>query len=292
MNEVKDYYKILQVDKNATEQQIKKAYRKLAVKYHPDKNQGNPQAQQKFKQITEAYSVLSDPQKRKQYDSPGYNGMYGGSFDSKQAEDMFKQFFGNSGFGGFGSFSGFGEMFNRVNMDVECRLTINFDEFINGVQKKIRFKRRVYNNQQVDQVTLKIPKGIAPGSKLKVKGYGNTNKNGVGDLYVVIMVANNSQYIINYPDLHIYKNISLKQAVLGQQIEINTPYDTVKIKLPNGTQYNDRLRVRGKGCFINQNNSYGDLYVTVHINIPKQLNEQQRNKFIEFCSLLENKVEK
>ena len=190
----KDYYKILGLQKTASQDDIKKAYRKLAVKYHPDKNAGNKQAEQKFKQISQAYGVLSDPQKRKQYDNPvhSFNPFSGSPFQD-QYDSVFESFFTNrrsrSGspfFGGF-DFNGFSNM----NADINVKLEISFDQMINGCTKKIRYNRTVNNQKQIKQFTVNIPAGVKSGQTFSYSKQGNSFgylHDQIGNLNIIILV--------------------------------------------------------------------------------------------------------
>ena len=291
----KDYYKILQVDKNATQEEIRKQYRKLALKYHPDKNPGDKDAQMKFKDLSQAYSVLGDPQKRKQYDSPAFNPFnngYNGFGNSADAQTIFRQFMGGDfGRDTFGSM--FGGFTNIIQTNITCKIEINFNQMINGCQKTIKFNRNLYGQKKQQQQTIRIPKGSITGTMLKVQGMGNLTKFGCGDLLIQIILNNDSQFNVDFPNLIYDYSLNFDKAILGDQIEIQTPYDKVTIKIPKGVNNNDTFRIPNKGIFNRFSNSNGDLFVRINIINPINLNEQQQNKFKEFvCSLNNNNYEK
>ena len=290
MSEKKDYYKILYVEKNATAQEIKQQYRKLAVKYHPDKNPNDKQAQAKFKDIAQAYSVLSDPQKRKEYDSPSYNNFDFGNFDRGHAESVFRQFF-NSGFNNpfesrFGSVFGQQSGFGFINNNLNYNLNVTFQQFINGVEKSIKFKRKIYNSEKIQEIKVKVPKGISPGAQLKCSGYGNITKYGCGDLYLNIYLIDTNGYKIDFPNLQCERNIDLKMAICGGVAQFETPYGVVKVKINSGTQNGSVYRIKQSGCFNKLQNKNGDLYVKVNVVIPNNLNQKQIEKFNQFYDCL------
>lgn len=275
MTDNKDYYKILEVDKNASDQEIKKQYRKLALKYHPDKNKGNSQAQQKFKDISQAYSVLGDQEKRKQYDNPQSFNPFGDGFGNSFFESFTR---GGNPFESFFDFGNFA--------DVNCSVVLSFEEMINGCQKKIKYYRNVYNKRTLEQTVIEIPKGLRQGTCLKVSNKGNVTQRGCGNLIVQIHVDNESQFTINYPNLQCTCEITLQQSILGDNIEVKTPYDNTTIKIPQYIKNGDVFRIRNKGIFCRQINNNGDLFVNIKIKNPKNLNEQQTKKFKQFVSLL------
>lgn len=297
MNQRKDYYKILGVQKTANDQQLKKAYRKLAIKYHPDKNKGNKQAQEKFKQISQAYSVLSDPQKRKQYDNPNVrfnpfqNNGFNSGFSSENMQDIFNSVFGNGGFGGFQT--------HFQNNNLSVRVTITFDQMITGCKKKIAYNRRLNNKNVRQQLQIDIPYGVKSGQTFLYRGKGNTGgylHSQVGDLNVIIVVQLSNEYEVMYPNLIKTQQVTLKQVMLEQQVQIKTPYGTSKIQLRNSMNNETTLRLAGSGIkykrnfngyYMNNNSQqHGDLYVKLKIKNPKHLTEQQKNKMKQFFESL------
>lgn len=290
-NQLKNYYKILGVQRDATQQQIKKAYRKLAVQYHPDKNKGNKQAQQKFKQISQAYSVLSDPQKKSQYDNPHIrfnpfqnNSGFGG-FNTTNMQDVFNSVFGNSGFGGFTQ--------NFGNSNLNVRVTISFQQMINGCTKKIAYNRKINNNIKRQQLQFKIPRGVRSGQQFTFQGRGNSGgylHNQMGDLVVIVVVQLSNEYQVMYPNLIKTQEVTLKQVMLQEQVQIKFPHGVRTVKLRNQMNNDTTLRLAGSGIKYDLGSSQhsGDLYVKLKIKNPKNLNEQQKNKMKQFFESLDN----
>lgn len=302
MPEYKDYYQILGVPRTATENEIKSAYRKLAMKYHPDKNPGNKDAEHKFKEINEAYEVLSDPQKRKMYDSLGSNWKEGQSFEpppnfnqqgyrfytSKNFSfddfsDFFKSIFGEGSF-----FSGnrkFRSVFddtdefessanlNNLNIESELSLTI-YDILIPSVKKlTLRF------NNQTKEINVKIPKTVKNGSIIKLKGQGIKSGNKTGDLYLKIKIIPDEKFSVDEYDIITQTIITPKQAVLGDEVEIPSPEGGfIKIKIPPMTHNNTKLRIRNKGLYKSERER-GDLYIKIIIDIPPSISTSDKELY-------------
>jgi len=294
-----DYYKILGVGKDSTADEIKKAYRKLALKLHPDKNPGNKEAEEKFKKINEAYAVLSDPAKRKEYDQFGSADSFKQRFTQ---EDIFRGFDLNEilrdlgfGFGGgnqrrqgfsqsqtdpFGSFfggvhgqQGYGRM-PQKGEDLYYNISITLEESVFGAEKKIALQKQ----DRVEEVNVKIPKGINSGKKLRLMGKGTPGLNGgpAGDLYLEMSILPHPIFARDGNDIYIEKSINYSQAVLGTTIDIPTVEGSVKrIKVPPGTQSNTKIRLKGFGVPSTKNTIAGDQYVKITIDVPKKLNDQQ-----------------
>lgn len=293
-----DYYKILGVGKDSTADEIKKAYRKLALKLHPDKNPGNKEAEDKFKKINEAYAVLSDPAKRKEYDQFGSADSFKQRFTQ---EDIFRGFDLNEilrdlgfGFGGgnqrrqgfsqshadpFGSFFGGGHSqgYGRTPQkgeDLYYNISITLEESVFGAEKKIALQKQ----DRVEEVNVKIPKGINSGKKLRLMGKGTPGVNGgpAGDLYLEISISPHPIFARDGNDIYIEKSINFSQAVLGTSIDIPTVEGSVKrIKVPPGTQSNTKIRLKGFGVPATKNTLAGDQYVKISIDVPKKLDDRQ-----------------
>ncbi|WP_427339529.1 molecular chaperone DnaJ [Caloranaerobacter sp. DY30410] len=353
----RDYYEILGVSKNASEQEIKKAYRKLAKKYHPDLNPGDKEAEQKFKEINEAYEVLSDPEKRARYDRFGHAGVNG------NAAGGFEQGFGGfEGFGGFGDifddiFEAFGGGFSRRRKsgpkrgaDLKYTLDLEFEEAAFGVEKEIKIRRtencsvcngtgakpgtkkttcpkcngtgelRYAHNtpfgqfvnvrtcdrchgtgeiievpcsncggtgkeRRLRKINIKIPAGVDTGSVIPLRGEGEPGEKGgpPGDLYVYINVLPHEIFEREGNDVICEIPITFVQAALGATIEVPTLDGKVRYKIPEGTQTGTIFRLKNKGIPYIRGNGRGDQYVKVKVQVPKKLNEKQKQILREFA---------
>ncbi len=309
-----DYYQILGVDKNASQSDIKKAYRKLAQKYHPDKAQGDKDAEAKFKKISEAYAVLSDAEKRKQYDTYG-------SEDFQQRytqEDIFKNFdlgdilrefgFGGDaarGFsGGFGrKFSGgpkgrtfystggdmgenaffqnmgggFGQKQQRTKgRDLEHEISLSLQEILNGSRKTLSINQ----GGTTKTVTVKIPKGMTKGKKIRLQGKGEPSPHGGpdGDLYIKSRPAPAPGFDLDGNDIYMYKEIKLTDAILGTKITITDPAgNSINLTIPPGTKSRAKMRIPGHGVPYMKGDGVGDLFVVIQVTIPGTLSRDQKD---------------
>lgn len=337
----KDYYEILGVDKNASLDDIKKAYRKLAMKYHPDKNPGDKQAEEKFKEAAQAYEILSDQNKRAQYDQFGHSAFEGGgSGGYSNAEDIFREFFGR-GFGfDFGGYGSGASSYTVKGGDLRIRVKLTLEEVVGGVEKKIKVKRKVKaegvtykscstcggkgsvireidsffgrvqtsttcptckgSGQVIDKkpsdadslglktveetVPINIPPGALEKMQLVIRGKGNEapGNNGIsGDLLVVIEEEEHKTIKREGINLHYDLYISIPEAVLGTQKEIEIVGGKVRIKIEEGTQSGKILRLRGKGVpDVNKNGRVvGDFIIHVNVWTPKKLTSEQKEFF-------------
>jgi curved DNA-binding protein len=295
----KDYYKVLGVDKNASAGDIKKAYRKLAMKYHPDHAKGDKGSEEKFKQISEAYAVLSDPEKRKEYDQFGSSGFR----QRYSQEDIFRGFdfsdilreFGIGGnvFGGrrggarfsFGGspFGGMGQAQPQAKgSDLVYEMPLTVREVALGTEKSVNFQHQ----GRTESLTVKIPKGMTSGKKLRLTGKGESSPYGgpPGDLYIRAKVVDDPDYSIEGNDLIFNREIKLTEAVLGTTVSIPL-FDgkSLNMKIPPGTRHQTKLRVPGRGIPQMKGSGRGDLYVRVLVSIPKKLTERQRKLFAELA---------
>ncbi|EEH98828.1 molecular chaperone DnaJ [Clostridium tertium] len=354
----KDYYASLGLQKGASDEEIKKAFRKLAIKYHPDKNQGNKEAEDKFKEINEAYQVLSDPEKKARYDQFGTADFDGSGF-------------GSGGFGGFdfSDMGGFGDIFDSFfgggggssrrrngpqrGADLEYTVNLTFEEAIFGVEKEISINRsetcdsckgsgaktgtsaktcptcngqgqvRVQrqtplgsfvststcstcggsgkviddpcttchgkgNVRKNRKITVNIPAGVDTGNVMPLRGQGDhgTNDGPPGDLYVRINVASSKKFTRKGNDIYIDTHISMGKAALGTEITVATVDGDVKYTIPAGTQSGTLFRLKGKGVPRVNSSGRGDQYVKVIVDIPKNLNDKQKDAlkaFMEAC---------
>jgi len=295
----KDYYEILGVKRDAGEAEIKKAYRRLARKYHPDLHPGNKQMEARFKEINEAYSVLGDPRKREDYDlsgrvtfEPGAGGFPGEGFDFQD--------FGFGGFGppggpgggrGFGGASSFEEIFSEVfgtrgrrrgtqrGADIEYRLSVDFLHAVKGSEVKITVKRRTGS----EKLTIKIPPGIKDGSRVRVPAKGDAGFEGgpPGDLYIIMAVKPHKYFRREENDIYVDVPVTIKEAVCGCRVSVPTIDGMSTIKIPAGTQGGSRLRIRGKGVYT-PGARRGDQYVVVNIAVPARTNRKARRLIEEF----------
>jgi len=309
--EFKDYYKILGVEKNASQDDIKKSYRKLAMKYHPDRNQGNKEAEEKFKEVTEANEVLSDPDKRIKYDT------LGGNWKQYQTSGQgFDNFYSNYGGGRggrqynftgdfgdlFGNVSGFSDFFesffaggrthpggstksrNRKGQNYEASLYIPLIEAYNGINKEISISGK--------KVRINIEKGARDGKKLRLKGLGGEGLNGgeSGDLYLTMKIEKDPYFELDGDNLYFDLYLDLYTAVLGgKQIVRTLNGKTVNITIPAGTESGKILRLKNLGYPLSENiDSYGDLLVRIKIELPTNLSSEEKQLFNKLASLRSN----
>ena len=290
-----DYYKVLEIDKNATEAEVKKAYRKLARKYHPDLNPNDKESERKFKEINEANEVLSHPENRKKYDQHGedwkqtdeYNqakqqqsrrggqqGGFGGFSGGGDYSDFFESMFGGRSTGGRSRNSPYkGEDFNaELNLDLKDVYTTH-KQGLTVKGKNIR---------------LTIPAGVENGQKIKISGLGGEGINGgpKGDLYITFTIENRTKFKLDKHDLYTTENIDLYSAILGGEITVDTFDGKVKLKVMPGTQNGTKVKLKGKGFPIyKKEGQSGDLYITYQIIIPTNLSEKEKELFEELSKL-------
>lgn len=311
METKRDYYEVLGVSREAEERAIKKAYRKLAKKYHPDTNAGNAQAEQKFKEITEAYTVLSDPKKRKLYDQFGHAAFDGSGpqegayyrnagntgnggyreyhFEGGDMDDIFGDIFGDmfhgKSSGGFGKRRFGGREFSGRGSDVEADVAVSFDEAVFGGDKVIHLRGQDGN---VQSLQVHIPAGIETGKTIRLRGKGNPgiNGGGSGDLLLRVTVGEKPGYERKGRDIYTTVQIPYTTAVFGGEARVKTIHGEVICKIREGTQSGSKIRLRGKGVVSMKNPSqYGDQYVTVQIQVPKNLSAEAKQKLREFKKL-------
>lgn len=309
-----DYYKVLGVERNASQDDIKKAYRKMARKYHPDLNKDDPNAKDKFQEINEANEVLSDPEKRKKYDEYGEHWKHADEFKAEReayqraqqsggqsaywysvnGDDFMGGFGGNAhGFGG--NASGFSDFFEQLfghgasagrsgrgyNMmsrggDIEAQMNLSLRE------AAVTHKQTFSVNGENLRIT--IPAGIANGQMIKLKGHGEKGSNGApdGDLYITFQIAPDPEFKREGDDLFTDVDIDLYTAVLGGTVNIKTIDGMVKLKVNPGTQNDTKVRLRGKGFPVyKKEGTFGDLIVTYHVDIPTSLSEKQKELFTQ-----------
>jgi molecular chaperone DnaJ len=350
----RDYYDILGVNKSSSKDEIKKAYRSTAFKYHPDKNPDNKAAEEKFKEASEAYSILSDDKKKKNYDQFGHAAFEGsgggqgfGGFDTSSFSDIFEDFFGDftggSSQGSRGRSSG-----NRGN-DLRYDLTISLEDAYKGLEKKIKYttykkcndckgsgaepgskpikcdycggngkirsSQGFFTVQQTcpqcsghgetiskackkcsgngkaqsnESVSVKIPKGVDDGNRIRLSGKGEAGTKGSssGDLYLFISVQNHSFFKRSEENLFFELPITFADASLGTTIEVPCiDGSKAKVKVPEGTQYGKQLRLKDKGMPVLSKSSYGDLYIRIIPEVPISLSKRQKELLEEFKEL-------
>ena len=290
---MKDYYSVLGIQKGSSDDEIKKAYRKLAMKYHPDRNEGDTKAESKFKDISEAYAVLSDKKKRREYDQFGSEGFH----QKFSQEDIFRDFDVNDilrgfGFGsntgnpfqGRGGFPGGGNPFQRPNPQsvkpptLIKELSIGFEEAALGAQRNISISR----NGVLEETSIKIPSGITNGKILRLQGKGHLSPDGKqqGDLHLKVRVLPHPLFRRDGQNVLIDSEIKLTDALLGTTIEVQTLNGIKSVKIPPGIQSNSKLRLKEVGI-KSSSGKQGDQLVNVKIAIPKNLTEDQI-KHIQF----------
>ena len=363
----RDYYDILGINKNATKAEIKKAYRKLALKYHPDKNP-DKDAEEKFKEISEAYAVLYDDEKRQMYDQYGHSGIdqrysYEDIFRGADFSDIFRGMGFDFGFGGFddifeqffGHRAGFGRrtQVRRRGADLRYDIQISLEDAYNGLKTEIQVPRSetcdtchgsgakpgtqpktcpqcngtgqqktsrrtafgmftqittcnkcggkgttieeycptcrgLGRVQRTRDIELKLPKGVDEGSQLRLAGEGEAGDAGSGDLYVVVHIKQHPIFERRGSDLYMSQPISFPEATLGTKINIKTIDGTVeKVKIPEGTQHGDVIRLRNKGMPSLRGRNYGDLYLDIKLRTPTNINRKARYLLEELQKELE-----
>ncbi len=293
----KDYYKILGIDKKASQEEVKKAFRKLAVKYHPDKNPGDKKAEEKFKQINEANEVLGDPAKRKKYDDLGENWrqyenagtppggnrrqtytygsdggeFFGGGGRGSDFSDFFEQFFG-------GGASGASRARNTKGRDIQADMEITLEEAFQGATRIIELEN--------EKLRITTKPGAYDGQLLRIKGKGGAGQSNRGDLFVRIHVKGHPRFTQHGDDLATTHNIDLYTAVLGGETIINTLTGQVKVKIAPGTQAGKSIRLKGKGMPVHdQPGMAGDLIIQLNVLLPEKLTDKQRELFEQLRSL-------
>ncbi len=285
----KDYYEILGVSRGADESEIKKAYRKLAKKYHPDVNK-TPDGEGRYREINEAYEVLRDPEKRKLYDELGPN--WQGGQDFGQA-NPFGGYGGFPGFGGReqdfgGDMGGFSDFFRTIfggmaedrGQDLSVSLEITLEDALNA---PIRRKISIQGPEGRRSLEVNLPRGITDGSKLNLRGQGGSSQGGGirGDLRITVKMARDPRFIVDGHDLVTTIRVSPWEAALGMDsLSVPTPSGSVSIRLPQGTQPGQKLRIRGRGLPLRGTGS-GDLYARVEIVIPSSLTDRERELLTE-----------
>lgn len=310
MNKYEDFYKILGVAKSASEDEVKKAYRKLAMKYHPDKNPNDKAAEEKFKEVSRAYETLKDPERRKLYDQYGSNPSYAQAFHGfdpfRQGRGGGRPFEGFSragapGFGGAGNDSFqdlfselFGEFFQAQGQrrsratrgaDLKYTLSISLEDAARGGEKIIHFLRKRGGAEKAAKISVKIPPGVKSGQKLKLAQEGDEGENGGGngDLFIILHIAKHPLFELRENDIWVDFPISLPTAVLGGSLEVPTLTGRVMLTIPPMTTSGKIFRLKNKGFPNDSGPENGSQYIKILVDIPSDLNEKER-EFIESLS--------
>jgi curved DNA-binding protein len=291
-----DYYKILGLDKSASTEDIKKAYRKLARKYHPDINPNNKEAHKKFQEVNEANEVLSDPEKRKKYDQYGKDWKHAEEFEKARQQQKQRTYpgGGNEFFGGGGDdnfsdffeslFGGGGRRERRETRfrgnDYEAQLQLSLREAFTTHQRTLTLNGK--------NIRITIPAGVEDGQKIRLKSHGAPGSNGGpnGDLYITFVIEEDPQFKRLGNDLYTTADVDLYTAILGGETTVETMSGKLKLKVPAGTQNDTRTRVKGKGFPIYKNEGqFGDLYITYKVKIPNSLTEKEKELFMQLSKL-------
>ncbi len=298
----KDLYALLGIARNATPDEIKKAYRKLAMKFHPDKNPGDKKAEDKFKEASEAYEILSDTKKREMYDQFGFSGSqqgfsgggpggpqggFGGfnEGNTENFQDIFGDIFGDV-FGGRGGPSGgFRQTRKQRGADLRYTLSVSFEESATGCERTVSFVRNRSGKDETARLSVKVPVGVKHGQRLRLTNEGDAGPNGGpnGDLYVVINVQEHSLFKRDEDDVIVEVPISYVDAILGAQIEIPTLTGKVSIRVPPGTHSGQILRVKGKGFPKAGGFGSGDMLVRVLVDTPAHLSGRHKELLEELA---------
>lgn len=315
--EYKDYYKTLDVTKTATQDEISKNYKKLAKKYHPDLNPGNTAAEEKFKDITEAYEVLKDEEKRRLYDQLGpdwqnaaYGNNFGGnagpfsgqnvrfnfggqsfgggqSFEGSGFSDFFETLFGNAGGAGNGSFGAnpFGSASAKPQRgrDAEVEIEIPLESAVNGGERSVT----IQGPQGIRTLKVNVPAGVGEGAKLRLAGQGHPGAAAAGDLYLKIRFAEHPHFTVEGKNLVYEARVMPWTAVLGGKIRVPTLEGEVELSLPAGSDSGRKMRLRGKGLAVSsgERGDRGDLLVRVGIDCPTSLTDAQRDLWEQLAGL-------
>jgi curved DNA-binding protein len=294
-----DYYKILGIDKSATESEVKKAYRKLARKYHPDLNPNDKEAEQKFKEVNEANEVLSHPENRKKYDQYGEDWKHSEEFEKQRQQQSRSRGGQQGGFGGFEGFSGggdysdffesmFGGRASRGRSHARQSKGGDFNAELHLDLKDVYTTHKRELNINGKNIRLTIPAGVENGQVIKISGMGAEGLNGgpKGDLYITFTIENRTKFKIDKHNLYSTVDLDLYTAILGGEITVDTFDGKVKLKVMPGTQNGTKVKLKGKGFPVYKKEGvFGDLYITYQIVIPKHLTEKEKELFEELAKL-------
>ena len=297
----KDFYAVLGVSRTASADEIKKAYRKLAMKYHPDKNPGDKKAEETFKELSEAYEVLSDEKKRQMYDQFGFasgggpQGHPGGGFgggagpggfhSQEDFQDIFGDIFGDVFGGGARGGGGFRQSRKQRGADLRYTLNVSFEESAVGCEKTISFVRQRNNRDDSAKLSVKVPAGVKQGQRLKLTGEGDAGSNGGpnGDLYVIINVQDHSLFKREDDDVLLDVPVSYVDAILGGEVEVPTLTGRVALKIHPGTHSGQIFRLKSKGFPKQGGFGAGDMRIRVLVDTPQNITSKQRELIQELA---------
>lgn len=292
-----DYYKVLGLDKTASDKDIKNAYRKLARKYHPDLNPNDAEANKKFQQLNEANEVLSDPEKRKKYDKYGENWQHGEAYEQQQQRQQ-RSYGGGGGqafdFEGFGSGDDFSDFFQSMfgggggagrgrqaryrGQDYNAELQLNLNQIAETHKQTLTVNGK--------NIRITIPAGVENGQTIKIAGHGGPGANGgpAGDLYIKFLVSDDPRFRRQGADLFAIAKIDIYTAVLGGELTIETLTGKVKLQVKPETQNGTKVKLKGKGLPVyKREGQHGDLYITYDVQIPTNLTDKQKQLFEELA---------
>lgn len=297
-----DYYKVLGIDKNASDEDIKKAYRKLARKHHPDLNPNDKEAHLRFQELNEANEVLSDPEKRAKYDKYGENWKHGEEYEKAQqryqqqqwsseggqtfytegafTDDDFSDFFHSMFGSGFSQRASGGAHRKYKGGDYQAELRLSLRQAMHTHKQELTIDGK--------NIRITIPAGVANGQKIKLSGYGQQGINGGpnGDLYITFVIDEDATFKRLGDDIYTEASVDLYTAVLGGEVTINTLDGQVKMNINPGTQPDSKLRLKGKGFPVyKKEGKFGDLYVTMKIRIPEHLSAKEKELFTELAKI-------
>ena len=282
-----DYYQILGIGKNASDKEIKNAYRKQARKYHPDVNPNDQNAQKKFQEVNEANEVLSDPLKRKKYDQFGKDWKHANQYESagprsSERQQGYNGNFGDSDFSDFFSsmFGGSGRQANVKGQDLNAELRLNLRDVYTTQKRTITINGK--------NIRLTIPAGVENGQTIKIKGHGAAGRNGAtnGDLFLTFLINEDPEFKRKGNDLHKNHEIDLYTAILGGEIQIETLNGKVKLNVKPGTQNGTKVKLKGKGFPVyKKDNLFGDLYIEYSVQIPLNLSDKEEELFTQLQNI-------
>jgi DnaJ-class molecular chaperone len=279
----KDYYKILEVNESSSDEEIKKAFRKLAIQYHPDKNPGNAEAEQKFKEVAEAYENLSDPKKKRSYDSTRrYGGSGYAAFNEDFFNDMFKTARGGQDWSSFFDAS-FGQQFKETKaQDVSAEIKITLEDAFYGATKKIGVGMNIEEVQ--------IPIGAQSGQRIRIKGKGQKGWNPElnGDLILIINIVNHAQFSRQGHDLITTASVDIPTAMIGGDFYVDIFNERLKVTV-SPLQVNKRVRLKEKGMMTSLG-LRGDLYINLEVHLPEKLTDEEFQFFVRMKDRIKNQA--